>query len=177
MAWGQNINCFHTVISQVLPQNNQMQHISYTREPTHLSSHLQWHKRTSQWLLQKKKKKKGNIKKMILAMQLKPPDNKCSFFCSSNIQLIWIYWPNMTIALICPNSGTFRGFPCIAELSPALSRSRTKFSEYCWILDTLKISLNVAITLPLLLLTRWRRKNILRLDVFDGELSAVFTHL
>lgn len=106
---------------------------------------------------------KKEHKNIILAIQLKPRDNKCFLLCSSHsysasdIQLMtmWIHLPNMTIAAICPNPGTFRGFPCMTELSPALSRSWTKFSEYCWILDTLKTSLNVAITSPLLLLGRW----------------------
>lgn len=62
--------------------------------------------------------------------------------------------PSKTIALISPNSGTSSGPPCIAELSPARSKSWTKLSEYCWTLDTLKTSLNVVITSPLMLLGR-----------------------
>ena len=76
--------------------------------------------------------------------------------------------PSKTIALISPNSGTSSGPPCIAELSPARSKSWTKLSEYCWTLDTLKTSLNVVITSPLMLLGRQEnRKCCLLLGVND----------
>lgn len=70
--------------------------------------------------------------------------------------------PSKTIALISPNSGTWSGFPCMVELRPALSKSWTKWSEYCCTLDTLNTSLNVAITSPLMLLgkpTSWQDKS------------------
>lgn len=60
--------------------------------------------------------------------------------------------PSKTIALMCPNWGTSSGLPCITEVSPALSRSWMRFSEYCWNLETAKTSLNVAITSPFMLL-------------------------
>lgn len=62
--------------------------------------------------------------------------------------------PSRMMPLICPNCGTWSGFPCMAEVSPALSRSCTKFSEYSWILDTLKVTRNVASTSPLMLLAK-----------------------
>jgi len=102
---------------------------------------------------------------------------RCHFHCIHLLQChrqpnseSTVLLPNKKIALTCPNPGTSIGFPCITELSPALSRSRTKLSEYCWILDTVKTSLNVTITSPLMLLGRQEKDDVAfhSLDTFLG---------
>lgn len=137
----------------------QIQHIF-----THLSSHRRSHKMTSHWLLgmiQKNIRSCEEVKSLRqYIIQLWP----VFFYHSLDTHPLagpqTVSWwqfsslPSKTMALISPNSGTSSGPPCIAELSPARSRSWTKLSEYCWTLDTLKTSLNVVITSPLMLLGR-----------------------